>query len=186
MAGSRIGRIFRWTLTVVIVVVALVVAAAHFGAAIIARNAIATVLDDLGVEYDGLDTLDVNLAGAKASVGPISVGGDAEATIERISAEVSYSDLFDQHARLVEIVIEGADLPLSRAADGGLRIPGVPPELLEWKGQDEEKDYKRTKERAAVHLDQLERGQQHRVQGYRCASDRDPPGQRGWAGHHGR
>jgi len=31
----------------------------------------------------------------------------------------------------------------------------LPPELLEWKGQDEEKDYQRTKERAAVHLERL-------------------------------
>ena len=31
----------------------------------------------------------------------------------------------------------------------------LPPELLEWKGQDEAKDYKRTRERAAVHLDRL-------------------------------
>ena len=31
----------------------------------------------------------------------------------------------------------------------------LPEELLEWRGQDEEKDYKRTKERAAVHLDRL-------------------------------
>ncbi|MEE4216103.1 MAG: UvrD-helicase domain-containing protein [Xanthomonadales bacterium] len=31
----------------------------------------------------------------------------------------------------------------------------LPEELLEWRGQDEEKDYKRTKERATVHLDRL-------------------------------
>jgi hypothetical protein len=31
----------------------------------------------------------------------------------------------------------------------------LPPELLEWKGQDEEMDQARTKERAAVHLERL-------------------------------
>ena len=31
----------------------------------------------------------------------------------------------------------------------------LPPELLEWRGQDEEKDHERTKERATAHLDRL-------------------------------
>jgi ATP-dependent DNA helicase Rep len=31
----------------------------------------------------------------------------------------------------------------------------LPSEFLEWKGRDEEKDYQRTKERAAVHLERL-------------------------------
>lgn len=93
----------------------------------LARYLIASQLDELGVKYEGLGTVDVDLQTRSFTAGPIAMRGDdgEPARLGSVEANYSLANLLKRRAFIETFVIRGVDIMLRRSEDGAFSINGV-------------------------------------------------------------
>lgn len=120
----------RWGRTIVIAVVVLGVLAAllFLAPAPIARLVARNQLDALGIESEGIETLDIDLWHRSIALGPVRFrkGTGDFGGLKHFSIRVSLGDLVYQRLLVKDIRIEGLDVALTQDKEGAFAINGVP------------------------------------------------------------
>lgn len=103
----------------------------------IARHLIASQLDRLGIEHEGIDTLRINPWKLEAWIGPVSFrAGQAQGgRLAEIGVDIRFGQLFTKHVLIGRLLVRGMDLRLTRDEDGHLYLDGVPLEQFFPEGQ---------------------------------------------------
>jgi hypothetical protein len=93
----------------------------------IARYVIDSQLDQLGIEHDGIETIDIDLWNSEVRAGPMGFhAGDApDGQIGRVAFDYSFGALFKGRGFVSVFVISGVDLRAARHADGAITLNGV-------------------------------------------------------------
>ena len=115
-------------LTSIMLVVLLLLAAYVFAPTWVARSMLAAELDAWGLDYDGLETLDVSLLTGRVSVGPLDLHtpGSTPARIERFELELEPRALLDNRATLRWVRVSGVQLTVTLRTDGSFEMNGIP------------------------------------------------------------
>lgn len=106
-----------------------------------ARLAIESQLDDLGVQHDGVDSVEIDLWNSEVKAGPITFhAGDADdGQIGEAGFRYSLKHLFDKRALVELFFIRGIELVVKRDEDGTMTLNGI--DLAELAGgEDPEKE----------------------------------------------
>jgi peptidoglycan hydrolase-like protein with peptidoglycan-binding domain len=115
----------------------------------LARYFIASQLDDLGVDYSGVETLTINPFSRELWLGPVTLrGGSADAArLERLGLVLRYNPLLDRHVHLESLIISGVDMVVTRSDERGFELNGIqldqlaPPPSAEARPVSEEKSW---------------------------------------------
>ena len=93
----------------------------------VARYVIESQLQSLGIQHDGLGTLDIDLWNRQVRAGPVTFrAGDArEGQIGETGFDYSFGELFKGRAFVRIFYIRGVDLYVTRLKDGTIEINGV-------------------------------------------------------------
>jgi hypothetical protein len=118
----------RRNLIITGVVLALLGLAFSYAPRYIARHLIASELDQLGIEHEGIDTLRINPWKREAWIGPVGFqkGPAPQGRLGELGIKIRLGELFNKHALIERLLVRGIDLRLTRAEDGRLFLNGVP------------------------------------------------------------
>lgn len=137
--GQRSGRPTPWyrkrativagTVAIVLAVVAVLVLIVPTYAA---RWYLADQFDSMGIQADGVDSLDVDVLSGEVEIGPLEVwSGRAEpALIRGAGLDLDYGALLDGHLLLRNVSIRGVDLTVTWTDSGRLAVNGIDPDQL--------------------------------------------------------
>ena len=108
----------------------------------LARYAIEDQLEDLGINHQGVDTVEIDLWNSEVSAGPITFRSqDAkEGEIAEAGFRYSFDHLFDNQAFVRIFFINGVDLKVKRHQDGSISFNGIPLERFKAEDKGEEPD----------------------------------------------
>ena len=107
----------------------------------LARYVISSQLEQLGLEHDGIDTIDIDLWNSEVRAGPLVFhSGDArDGEIGETGFDYSFGAIFEGRAFIQTFYLRGLDLYVSRLENGSIEINGL--NLQELGGaEEEEKD----------------------------------------------
>lgn len=130
MSTAVIGRVLRWGAIGLAVLIGVGAIGVVLGASFAARWVLAAYLEEIGASHDGLRTLRLDVLSGSASAGPLTVGGEAPATLRRIEVTVSLRGLLRGRALITSLRIEGLDVDGRRDAMGAITLAGLPLETL--------------------------------------------------------
>jgi len=93
----------------------------------LARYVIDAQLEDLGIQHDGIETVDVDLWNSHVRAGPVTFrAGDAQdGQIGETGFDYSFGQLFKGHAFVQTFYLRGVDLHIARLEDGSIEINGI-------------------------------------------------------------
>ena len=103
----------------------------------LARYVIESQLEDLGIQHDGIDTVDIDLWNSEVRAGPVTFrSGEAQrGQIGETGFDYSFGELFQGHAFVRVFYLRGVDVYVTRRPDGAIEINGI--NLRELAGSDE-------------------------------------------------
>jgi hypothetical protein len=93
----------------------------------IARYVVESQLDQLGIEHDGIETIDIDLWNSEVRAGPIGFhAGDArDGQVGQVAFDYSFGALLKGRGFVSTFVISGLDVRIARHADGAITLNGV-------------------------------------------------------------
>lgn len=93
----------------------------------IARYVIESQLDELGIEHDGIETIDIDLWNSQVRAGPVSFrAGDArEGQLGEVAFDYSFGALIRGRGFVSTFILSGVDVFAARLADGSITLNGV-------------------------------------------------------------
>jgi len=93
----------------------------------IARYVIDSQLDQLGIEHDGVETIDIDLWNSQVRAGPIAFrAGDArEGQLGEVAFDYSFGALLRGRGFVSTFIVSGVDVYAARLADGSITLNGV-------------------------------------------------------------
>jgi len=125
----------RWLrLGIVAAVLAVLAAIIFIAPTYIARYIVADQLAEMGIETEGVETIDIDVWNHEVWLGPVRFrnpqmeAGFGE--VQRIGVRVSLTRLFKTHVLIERVIIEGIHIDVVQEADGTIRINGVSPAEL--------------------------------------------------------
>ena len=94
----------------------------------VARYLVGTELDALGIEYDGLDTLELNPWTRKLRLGPVRFGqGPSDpGQLGELGLALSYNPLLQRRISIRRLQLSGIAILVARNADNALSLNGIP------------------------------------------------------------
>ncbi len=127
---GRAKRMSRRQRLAVIVLAVLVVLGLVFSFAprYIARHLVASQLDELGIEYQGVDTLDINPWTREVWLGPVRFGtGPSDpGQVGELGLNFRLKPLLNRRVSFDRVLLRGIDLVVTRAEDGEIAVNGIP------------------------------------------------------------
>ncbi len=122
------GRGLVKGLLIAFAVIGVLAAGLFVGDQYIARYILTRQLETVGIEATGIDTLEIDLLDQEITAGPVRFkAADAvPGEIGRVGIRIGFTELFKRRALAERIILEGIDLHVTRADDGGLALNGVP------------------------------------------------------------
>jgi hypothetical protein len=110
------------------VILALLGLAYSYAPRYIARHVIASELDQLGIDHEGIDTLRINPWKLEAWIGPVGFrkGPVPQGQLGELGVKIRLGELFSKHALIERLLVRGMDLRMTRAEDGRLFLNGIP------------------------------------------------------------
>lgn len=93
----------------------------------LARYVIDSQLESLGIQHDGIDTVDIDLWNSKVRAGPVTFrSGEAQdGQLGETGFDYSFGELFKGHAFVRTFHLRGVDVYIARLDDGAIEINGV-------------------------------------------------------------
>lgn len=143
--ASRPGRMLRRSMIVVGIVIALGLLIS-FAPMFAVRYYANSILNDLGIDHTGIDTLSINPWTRELRIGPARFGtGKADpAQIGELGLRLSYNPLLKRQVLVEQISLLDIDLYIQRLEDGSFVLNGIPMSHLlpapEGGGQPEKQD----------------------------------------------
>jgi hypothetical protein len=121
--GRRTFKILGTIFAVLLIIVIGVVAADQH----IARYILTRQLNAIGIDAEGVGTLDINLLNQEITAGPVSfrAADSIPGQIESAGVKISFKDLFSRRALAQQIILDGIDFRVTRTAEGGFALNGV-------------------------------------------------------------
>jgi outer membrane protein OmpA-like peptidoglycan-associated protein len=125
----------RWPrrLAVVLAIFVIVLAASvTIAPRYVARYLLASELDALGIAYEGLDTLELDLWRGRTAIGPLSLIVDqaAPARLARFEAVLDLAALLAGRIAIEKVSFQGIELDVSRSVDGEVAMNGMQVDTL--------------------------------------------------------
>ena len=113
-----------------IVLVALVLLGlmVSFAPRYIARHLVASQLDELGIEYQGVDTLNINPWTREVWLGPVRLGSgsDDPAQLGELGLSFRLKPLVNRRVSFDRVLLRGVDIVVTRGQDGEVALNGIP------------------------------------------------------------
>ncbi len=93
----------------------------------LARYVIESQLEDLGIQHDGIDTVDIDLWNSEVRAGPVTFrSGEAQdGQIGETGFDYSFGELFEGHAFVQTFYLRGVDIYVARLENGAIEINGI-------------------------------------------------------------
>ncbi len=125
--GSK-GRKTRRIAALVVVALVVLGLIISFVPTFVARYIIATRLDGLGIEHEGVDTLSINPWKREVWVGPvrIHVGESDPGQLAEFGIKIGIFPLFRKHTMVESVLIRGIDIVVARTQDNTITLNGIP------------------------------------------------------------
>ncbi len=93
----------------------------------VARYVIDSQLESLGIQHEGMDTVDIDLWNSRVRAGPVTFrsGAAQDGQIGETGFDYSFGELFKGHAFVRTFYLRGVDLYIARLNDGAIEINGI-------------------------------------------------------------
>lgn len=97
----------------------------------LAQYLVGSQLNALGIQHEGLGTVDIDLRNRQFSAGPIEIRGDdgKPAKLGAVEATYSITNLFKRRAFVETFTLTGVDIHVTRLADGSFKVNGIRPDV---------------------------------------------------------
>jgi len=94
----------------------------------VARYLLSTELDELGITYEGIDTLDINPWSRELELGPVSFGaGPSErGQFGELDLSLRFNALLQRRVSLERLSMRGIDVHVTRSNDNRIALNGIP------------------------------------------------------------
>ena len=124
---SRSRRILIWVGGVLAVLALLFVLVVFVLPSPTARYVIESQLERLGIQHDGIESIDIDLWNSRVSAGPVQFkSGDAkDGQIGEAGFDFSISAVFEKRAFIQTFFLRGVDLFIKRGEDGLITVNGI-------------------------------------------------------------
>ncbi len=124
---SRPRRILIWVGSVLAVLALLFVLVVFVLPSPTARYVIESQLERLGIQHEGIESVDIDLWNSRVSAGPVHFkSGDAkDGQIGEAGFDFSISALFEKRAFIQTFFLRGVDLFIERGEDGLITVNGI-------------------------------------------------------------
>ena len=99
----------------------------------VARYAIEDQLEQLGIDHQGVETVEIDIWNSEVAAGPIKIRSqDAKhGEIAEAGFRYSFNQLFEKRAFVELFFVRGVDLEVKRHEDGSITFNGIPLERLQ-------------------------------------------------------
>ncbi|WP_340117232.1 DUF748 domain-containing protein [Pelagibius sp. 7325] len=93
----------------------------------LARYVIESQLEELGIQHDGIDTVDIDLWNSEVRAGPVTfhAGEAQQGQLGETGFDYSFKQLFEGRAFVRTFFLKGVDLYITRLEDGAIEINGI-------------------------------------------------------------
>ncbi|WP_193368313.1 DUF748 domain-containing protein [Pelagibius marinus] len=93
----------------------------------LARYVIDSQLEELGIQHDGIDTVDIDLWDSQVRAGPVTFrSGEAQqGQLGETGFDYSFGELFKGHAFVRTFYLRGVDVYVARRENGAVEINGI-------------------------------------------------------------
>jgi peptidoglycan hydrolase-like protein with peptidoglycan-binding domain len=124
---SRSRRLRRFG-TVAVIVVALLGLLFFYAPRYVARYLVSSTLDDLGIDYEGVETLDINPWTRELWLGPVrfGVGPSDRGQLGELGLTIRFNPLLEQRISIERLLLRGIDVIVTRSKDNARRLNGIP------------------------------------------------------------
>ena len=121
---ARRGRRRAAIVLGVVVVILLVIT---FAPTYIARYVMGDVLEDFGIDHEGIDTLRIYVWKREAWIGPVRFrGGEHEhGQLGHLGVKIRLLPFAEKHALIERVIVEGIDIVVTRAEDNTIELNGI-------------------------------------------------------------
>ncbi len=94
----------------------------------VARYLLSTELDELGISYEGIDTLDINPWSRELELGPVSFGaGPSErGQFGELDLNLRFNALLQRRVSLERLLMHGINVHVTRSDDNRIALNGIP------------------------------------------------------------
>jgi hypothetical protein len=115
-------------LGIVVGVVALLGLVVSFAPRYVARYLVASELEALGIDHEGVDTLNINPWTLEVFIGPVRFGaGPADrGQVGELGLDLSFNPLLQRQVSIDRLLVSGIDLVLARSQENVLTLNGIP------------------------------------------------------------
>ena len=125
--ANRRRRLAFWLGGTVLVLVALFLLVVFVLPSPSARYIIESQLERLGIQHEGIDTVDIDLWNSEVSAGPIKFrSADSEdGEIKEAGFDYDLGAIFDKHAFIRTFFVRGVDIRIARQENGTITVNGI-------------------------------------------------------------
>ncbi|MGB5560829.1 MAG: DUF748 domain-containing protein [Sedimenticolaceae bacterium] len=122
----RSRRLLR--LGIVAVVVVLLGLVVSYAPRYVARYLVASELEELGIDHEGVDTLTINPWTLELFIGPVGFGvGPADrGQVGELGLQLGFKPLLQRRVSIKRLLVRGIDVVLARSPDKVLTLNGIP------------------------------------------------------------
>ncbi len=124
----RRRRLLRLSI-IIVIVVAILGLLFFYAPRYVARHLIAAQLDELGIDYEGVDTLNINLWSRELWLGPVrfGVGPSDRGQLGELGLTLRINPLLEHRVSIERLLVRGIDLVVTRSKDTNeLALNGIP------------------------------------------------------------
>ena len=113
---------------IVVIVVALLSLLSFYAPRYIARHLIASELDELGIDYAGVKTLNINPWTRELWLGPVrfGTGSSDHGQLGELGLSLRFNPLLERRVSIERMLVRGIDVVVTRGEDNVLALNGVP------------------------------------------------------------
>jgi len=124
---SRPRRLLRLG-TIVVIVVALLNLLFFYAPRYVARYLVASELDELGIDYEGVETLNINPWTRELWLGPVrfGTGPSDHGQLGELGLTLRFNPLLHRRVSIERLLARGIDLVVTRNKDNELALNGIP------------------------------------------------------------
>ena len=129
-ARARYGPAHRlvWLGVIILVVIALLGLLFSFAPRYVARYLVASQLEELGIDHEGVDTLSINPWTGDLWLGPVrfGTGPSDRGQLGELGLTLRFNPLLKHRVSIERLLVRGIDLVVTRGKDNTLALNGIP------------------------------------------------------------